>query len=149
MPFATGYRQIRDEISTCTSFTSLYLDIIVRITASDTSGGRLRPLLLCIWTLLFVLPPPILLGVGLLYVPFSFLDPLFLLAQSRFFHVHVSIRLVLQSNVALFVIGCCLAILYTHVFLDRRFAPLGTHYLLASIVHKSIPESHMPICVVF
>ena len=98
------------------------------------------------WSLLFGLLPPALLGVGLLYEPFSFLDPLFLLASLRFLHWYVGILLALQSNGALVVVSYCRVVLYTHVFGDRQFVPLRPHYPLASVVHKSIRVFHTPIC---
>ena len=52
-----------------------------------------------------------------------------------------------SQNGALLVFDSCLAILYTHVFLDRPFAPLWPYYLLALIAHKSIRGCHTPICL--
>ena len=109
-----------------------------------TKSQRAHPLLLHICPSLFGLPPSALLGVSLLFEPFTFLDLLFLLAPSRFLHWYVGILLVLQSNGAP-VVGYCLAVLYTHVFGDRQFVPLRRHYLLASVVHKSTVVCHMPM----
>jgi len=124
-PFATGYRQIRDQVSICTSVTSLYLGIIVRITASDTSGGRFA-----IRTLL--IPRPVV------YTRTIDISP-WVCRYSTCFPIKWSTfrNRLLSRN---FIYTC---------LLGRRFAPLGPHYLLASIVHKSIPRCHMPICVVF
>ena len=116
------------------------------------SGTKSQPAhssLLQIWPSLFGLPPPTFLGVGLLYETFSFLDPLFLFAPSRFLHCYVGILLAFQSNGALVVVSYCLAVLYKHVLVDRQFVPLRPHYLLASVVHKSTRVCHIPICADF
>ena len=110
-----------------------------------TKSQLAQPLLLHIWPSLFGLLPPALLEVSLLYEPSSFLDPLFLLAPSRFLHWYVGIQLALQSNGALVLVGYCLADLYTHVFGDRQPAQLRPHYLQASVVHKSTRVRHTPI----
>ena len=107
--------------------------------AGVTCGCPHRPLL-------FRLLRPALLGVCFLYEPFSIVDPPFLLAPLRFIHWCVGIPLALLSNGALVVDGYCRVVLYTHVFGGRQFVALVPHYLLTSVVHKSIRVFHMPIC---
>jgi len=118
----------------------------------DRNGPKSLPahlLLLRIWSLLFELPPPAFLGVGLLYKPFLFPDPLFLLAPLRFPRLYVGILLALPSNAALIVVDYCRTVLYTHVVWNRQFVPLSPHCLLTSVVRKSTRVFRTQICADF